>query len=386
MKITASDCLAILRKFGRADTSVTTSAIDQLAVRHPRSISTLASFRYQKQHYALLFDDTAADSADYIRQQVHSAHPNAHTFLVVNPSSSLTTYGLPFEGKDVYLIALDSNTQRLDAYLAATYPEYSRASWQKHIKAGRISINGRTCTSPKRGITDDDTLDITLPSAPDYSRRELPIIYIDDDVIVVDKPIGVLTHRKNPLDDEFTVADFFRRYTTHGLDTDRPGVVHRLDRDTSGLLIGARSSTAYDWLKTQFADRAITKHYTAVLDGVPRARELRIDVPIGRNPRAPGTFRADASGKPAQTILRVVETAGERALVSLLPRTGRTHQLRVHAAHIGTPILGDRIYGQAADRLYLHAHQLTLTLPSGGTHTFTSAIPESFYLARQPDV
>lgn len=378
MKLSQSDCLAVLRLFGQASEENVPREIERLVVSRPTEISTLGTFRFGKRTFVLLFDDSLEDEPQAIEASIQHAHPNAHVALFENPTAASDTYGAPYEGKDCYLAALDDNKQRLDVYLAATYPEYSRSSWQKYIKAGHISVNGAVQKTPKYEVDGREVIDIKLPDAPDHSDKELPILYIDDDVIVINKPIGVLTHHKNQLDTEFTVADFFRRYTTHGLDTDRPGIVHRLDRDTSGVMIGARSAVAYEHLKEQFSERLAQKTYEAVVDGVPSEPELLIDLPIARNPTKPGSFKVDPHGKPAQTQLETVETNGTHTLVRLHPRTGRTHQLRVHLAHIRTPIHGDRLYGRPADQLYLHAAELTLMLPSGQEQTFSSPRPAAF--------
>lgn len=378
MKVSTGDCLHALRLFGQAGDDNVPREIERLAVSHPSEVSTMATFRLGKRSFALLFDDTLADDADDITESVRRVHPNAHITLIANPRQADTTYGAPFEGKECYLAALDDNKQRLDVYLAATYPDYSRSSWQKYIKAGHVSVNGTVQKTPKYEVDGSEAIVVKLPDAPDHDDKELPILYIDGDVIVINKPAGILTHHKNQLDTEFTVADFFRRYTTHGLDTDRPGIVHRLDRDTSGVMIGARTPAAYDHLKEQFAERLVSKTYEAVVDGIPSEPELLIDLPIARNPRAPGSFKVDPRGKSAQTALETLETNSKYTLVRLRPRTGRTHQLRVHAAHIHTPIHGDRLYGRGADRLYLHAAELSLALPSGETRTFSSPRPTSF--------
>src|SRR5690606_10034226 len=139
------------------------------------------------------------------------------------------------------LFTVTSDKKRLDVLLAEQYPHLSRSTWQKHVKAGHVSVNGTVQTSPKHEVTDADAIAANTPDATDFSGHELPILYLDDNVIVVNKPAGVLTHAKGALNDEFTVAEFFRRYTTFGLETNRPGIVHRLDRDTSGVMIGARN-------------------------------------------------------------------------------------------------------------------------------------------------
>ena len=378
MKVSASDCLALLRRFNQATDENVPREIERITITHPSEVSTLASFRFGKRTFTLLFDDTLEDEPEQITHTIRIPHPNAHVTLFENPRESDETYGMPFEGKECYLAVLDDNEQRLDIYLAKTHPEYSRSSWQKYIKAGHISVDGTVQKVPKYEVDGSENIAIKLPEAPSHDDKELPILYIDDDVIVINKPIGVLTHHKNQLDTEFSVADFFRRYTTQGLDTDRPGIVHRLDRDTSGVMIGARHETAYQHLKEQFSERLAHKTYEAVLDGIPKDPELIIELPIARNPAAPGSFKVDPHGKPAKTRLETITTNGTHTLVTLQPETGRTHQLRVHMKHIGTPIHGDRLYGKSADRLYLHAAKLALTLPSGEEYTFSSPRPVSF--------
>jgi len=298
--------------------------------------------------------------------------------VLENPNDHLTTYALPFKGKEVYVFMVKSPKKRLDMTLAERYPDISRSTWQKHIKAGHVSVNGTVRESPKFDITEADSIEIAIPDATDFSSHELPIVYLDDNVIVINKPVGVLTHAKGALNDEFTVAEFFRRYTTVGLDTNRPGIVHRLDRDTSGIMIGARTPEAATLLQKQFADRKTKKTYTAVVDGHLKQHEAKIDLPIGRNPNAPSTFRVDSKGKSAVTRYNVLATNDKLSLVELRPETGRTHQLRVHMHYIGTPILGDRVYGKPADRLYLHATKLEVTIPGSLRKTFEAPVPAEF--------
>lgn len=378
MKISTTDCLAALRTFNQASDEHVPREIERLTIKHPTEFSTVGTFRFGKRTFALLFDDTLEDTADSIEQVLQHVHPNAHLTILSNPNDSGHTYGAPFEGKDCYLIALDDNRKRLDVYMAETHPKYSRSSWQKYIKAGYVSVNGAVQKTTKFEVDGSEKITATLPDAPSHDDKTLPILYIDDDVIVINKPIGILTHAKNQLDTEFTVADFFRRYTTFGLDTDRPGIVHRLDRDTSGVMIGARHEAAYTHLKEQFSSRQAHKTYEAIVDGVPSEPELLVDLPIARNPSSPGSFKVDPRGKPAQTKVEILHTNGTYTLLRLEPRTGRTHQLRVHLAHIRTPIHGDRLYGKPDDRLFLHATKLMIELPSGETKEFVAPRPKRF--------
>lgn len=268
---------------------------------------------------------------------------------------------------------------RLDAYLAETRPEYSRSAWQKLIKQGHVCINGACVDVAKYEVSDDDDITVKLPPVP-VQTTELPVLYEDDDVVVINKPVGVLTHAKGTIAEEFTVADFVRPKTSYKSDTNRPGIIHRLDRDTSGVLLCVKNNAAATMLSKQFERRTAKKTYYALTDGVPKQSEANIDVPIGRNPKHPSQFRADINGKSAQTHYIVEADDGSSALVKLQPHTGRTHQLRVHMQHIGTPIRGDRVYGKTANRLYLHAYQLQITLPSGENHIFTAPLPPEFAL------
>lgn len=269
---------------------------------------------------------------------------------------------------------------RLDAYMAQYWPETSRSVWQKYIAAGYVKVNDEVVTSVKKSLSEDDIVTYSIPATPDFSSNTLPVVYEDDNVIVINKPIGVLSHSKGALNDEFTVAEFFRPLTTYHSDTNRPGIIHRLDRDTSGIMMGARNDATASMLQKQFSNRKVKKTYYAVVDGVPKAEEAVIDLPIARHPTAPSTFRVHTGGKTAQTAYKVIASDGKHSLVRLQPHTGRTHQLRVHMAYLGTPIHGDRVYGKAADRLYLHAASLEITIPEGQRKIFEAVVPKEFAL------
>ncbi len=271
---------------------------------------------------------------------------------------------------------------RLDAYLAEYWPEYSRSTWQKYVKAGYVMVNGVTETSVKVILEEDDQVEPNIPSKNSHNDESLPVIYQDDNVIVINKPTGVLTHSKGALNDEFTVASFFARFSSYHSETNRPGIVHRLDRDTSGVLIGALNDETASLLQRQFSDRKVKKTYYAITDGTPKHSEATIDLPIGRDPKTPSRFRVDASGKSAQTKYHVIASNDKYSLVKLMPTTGRTHQLRVHMSYIGAPIHGDRVYGKPADRLYLHAESLEITIPTSQRRTFTAPLPEEFDISK----
>ena len=270
---------------------------------------------------------------------------------------------------------------RLDQYVAQYWPEYSRSVWQKYIEAGYVQVNGSVETSPKKQLGEDDEVSVHIPDAPDYSDHELPVVYEDDDVVLINKPSGVLTHSKGAVNEEFTVADFVRGKMTEPEDSNRPGIVHRLDRATSGIIIAAKHSTAKHHLQKQFQDRKAKKEYIAIVRGVPSQKKATISVPIGRNPKEPSQFRVDAKGKEAKTYVELLYTDGILSVVSLRPHTGRTHQLRIHMNYYGVPIVGDDLYGGGKSpigRLALHAQSLEITLPSKRRETFTAALPEDF--------
>lgn len=381
VKVSSMDIISILRRFEIAGEDNAPRHVEQVKITNTTPLSTLVNFRFMRHNYYILFDDEALDDPEYVLQQVRLIDENVEGDTLPNPQDHQTEYALPFKGKDVYVFITKSAKRRLDSELADRHPGTSRSTWQKHIKAGHISVNGEVQLSPKANITDSDSIAIDTPDAIDFTGQELPIIYLDDNVIVINKPIGVLTHAKGALNEEFTVGEFFRRYCTYNSDTNRPGIVHRLDRDTSGIMIGARNEATATMLQKQFADRKTKKTYMAVTVGVPKNDTAKIDLPIGRNPSAPSTFRVDAKGKSAITNYTVVDATDKLALIELRPHTGRTHQLRVHMSYLGTPILGDRIYGKEADRLYLHALSLEITIPTSDRRTFEAPLPPEFKAA-----
>jgi len=270
---------------------------------------------------------------------------------------------------------------RLDQYVAQYWPEYSRSVWQKFIKAGVVSVNGTVEHAIRHEVGEDDQ--VTIGDLPHQTpeKVEVPIIYEDDHVLVLNKPTGMLTHAKGELLDEFTLADFVLPRMTEPETTNRPGIVHRLDRDTSGVIIAAKDAHTKHLLQKQFQDRKAKKTYYALVWGTPKLAEALIDLPISRNPKLPSTFRIDPKGKSATTQYKVLESSSRMSLLELRPTTGRTHQLRVHMEYIGTPIVGDKLYSDKKSpigRLCLHAHELEITIPTANRQTFTADIPKEF--------
>jgi 23S rRNA pseudouridine1911/1915/1917 synthase len=262
-------------------------------------------------------------------------------------------------------------------------PELSRAFGTKLIEQGRVTVNGQPVTKAGYKLREGDEviIDYDLSEREDIPEITLDILYEDDDCVVITKPLGLLTHSKGDFNPEPTVETWLRSHTKQPAEMlgPRAGIVHRLDRATSGVMICAKTSEALSWLQKQFAQRRTKKTYYAVVKGELKQSEAIIDMPIERNPKAPATFRVGHAGKSALTQYKVLRTDGKFSLVELKPTTGRTHQLRVHLSHLGHPIIGDPMYGgEKADRMMLHAESLELTLPNRERKTFTSPMPKEF--------
>lgn len=258
--------------------------------------------------------------------------------------------------------------RRFDMVLLEKYPQYTRGTIQKFIKEGLANINGEVISKANYlvELEQEEHCEITIPETDNKERP--PVIYEDDNVIVFDKPAGMLSIKKGAYLDETAIEDFGE-------------IVHRLDRDTSGVIIVAKNAETKSKLQKQFAERKTHKCYYALVCGHPKQSHALINVPLTRNLKKPTTFIADKDGREAITEYKVIASNDRFSLVELKPRTGRTHQLRIHMAHIGTPILGDPVYNPKspkADRMYLHAYSLEITIPEGQRMTFTALLPESF--------
>ncbi len=277
-------------------------------------------------------------------------------------------------------VKLAARPMRADVLLARLHPVFSRAALAKLFDKGLVTLHGKAL-KPGEKIMPDAPMAADLSSLQQTTEEiDLPVLYEDDDAIVIDKPAGVLTHVQGEFNPEPTVASFLRQKSKELEEGERAGVVHRLDRATSGVIIGAKNKRAMSWLQKQFADRAVAKTYVAIIRGHVKQDEAIIDMPIERNPKAPATHRVGANGRPAQTHYKVLQTNDQYSLIELKPKTGRTHQLRVHLAHLGHSIVGDPLYGTGkyGDRLYLHAQSLEITLPNGVRKTFTAPLPPEF--------
>ncbi len=257
---------------------------------------------------------------------------------------------------------------RLDHLLVQQHPEYNRSSLQTFIKNGYVTVDGEVAKKPNTKVLPEAKIILNVPKATDLPPRP-PVIYEDEHVLVLDKPAGLLSMAKGEYCPEPTLEDY-------GL------LVHRLDRDTSGVVILAKDSTTQKMLRKQFQDRKTHKTYYAVVAGHPKLDEAMIDLPIARNLKRPTTFQVDQNGKSSQTYYKVLAKNDKYSLLELKPTTGRTHQLRVHLKYLGVPIVGDVVYGDGkGERLFLHAKELEITVPgenSGKRKIFRSELPKEF--------
>lgn len=277
------------------------------------------------------------------------------------------------------IVDSESVGKRADVFVSNQFPDFSRSTLKGLFEHQKIHCD-KKIIKPGYKLKTGETLTINsqelyeLPGVIDF-----PIVYEDDDVVVVDKPSGVLTHSKGALNPEPTVASFIKSKISDGdLKGNRAGIVHRLDRMTSGVIIAAKKASSLKYLQKQFSSRKAQKTYLAIVEGVPEPNAAIIDAPIARNPKRPQTFRVAAGGKPARTRYKLLKRLGSNSLIELQPETGRTHQLRVHMAYIHHPVVGDAAYGHGENRMFLHAHKLKLKLPNGKLRTFTAKPPINF--------
>jgi len=270
--------------------------------------------------------------------------------------------------------------KRVDNVIHELRPDLTRSMASKLIKMGKVTINNKIVTKPSQKVKINDKIIV------DYDQNEydpnleidIPVIYEDDEVVVINKPLGLLSHAKGNFNKEPTVETWVKSRIKN-IEGPRAGIVHRLDRATSGVMILAKTLNAQKKLSKQFANRKVKKTYIAVVDGILKENEALVDLPIERNPKKPQTFRVGINGKSAQTNYKVLDHNDKYTLVELKPTTGRTHQLRVHLNYLLHPIAGDIIYeGSKQDRMYLHALSLELTLPNSERRTFEAKLPSEF--------
>ena len=284
----------------------------------------------------------------------------------------------------VYNFIADKSGIRLDKYVSEKCSELSRTRAQKLIADGYITVNDGTAKASVK-LNVDDRVDIIIPpTAPSPLSPEaipLNIIYEDDDLLVVDKPAGLTVHPA-PGHPDHTLVNAILSHFPRLADISeslRPGIVHRLDKDTSGVMLVAKNSVAQTNLVDQFKNRSVMKVYLALVKGHLTPEEGVIEAPIGRDSGNRKRMAVVTRGRESRTRYHVVKYMGDYTLLEVKPETGRTHQIRVHLAAIGSPVVGDAVYGVKSDflaRQFLHACRLGFKLPSTGEYVeFKSPLP-----------
>jgi 23S rRNA pseudouridine1911/1915/1917 synthase len=284
-------------------------------------------------------------------------------------------------------VVAEQSGQRLDQVIAA--PIGSRAQAAALIEAGAVTVDGRLVRK-RHAVTAGETVVVTTPatvlSAPEADPAPFTVLHEDADLLVVDKPAGVVVH---PARGHWTgtLAQALAGRAAGGEDPGRAGIVHRLDRDTSGLLVVARSEIAHRELKGQLGRRELHREYVALVDGAPQARTGTIEAPIGRDRRDRTRMSLDSDDpREARTHFTLQRRVGAASLLEVVLDTGRTHQIRVHLGAIGLPVAGDPVYGTAGayglQRQFLHAARLSFVHPvTGEAIDVRSALPEDLAAA-----
>ena len=276
---------------------------------------------------------------------------------------------------------------RLDRYLAAALPEFSRSRLQALIRSSDVQLEGKTVRT-RETVQPGNVVRLTIPPSQEVEAQpeEIPlqILFEDDDLLILNKPAGLVIHpgAGNP---SHTLVNALLHHCPNlsGIGgKQRPGIVHRLDKETSGCLVVAKNDTAHRELARQFAGREMTKIYLALVTGTLKRCHGTIAAPIGRHPVHRKKMRVDSRrGREARTDYRVLQSLGTVSLVECVLHSGRTHQIRVHLHHLGHPVIGDSLYSgeSGAPRQMLHAWKLGFTHPrTKEPMLFEAPIPEDF--------
>ena len=293
---------------------------------------------------------------------------------------------------------IEKRALRLDAHLAAAHPAISRSRWKQLIEEGQVALNGKPILKTNTALSPGDELRCVLPDpAPaGLVATDIPldILYEDADLIVLNKPAGLVVHpAPGHAADTLVNALLHHCADLQGIGGElRPGIVHRLDKDTSGVLVVAKNEQAVANLVAQFSAHTVEKEYLALVWGAPKKSSGTIELPIGRHPVHRKKMAIVAKGRPAVTRYETLVAMPLASLLRVRIETGRTHQIRVHMAHLGHPVVGDATYGRArhglpADleipRQMLHAHRLKIAHPRDGRPMEFIAPPPADFLAAQ---
>lgn len=307
------------------------------------------------------------------------------------------------------IVSKENSGERLDIYLVKKFPEKSRSKIQKEILKGAVLVNGKNTSVHHFIKMGDEIVFVTSNQKRVTSNLESQktlnphILYEDADVIVLEKPASLLVHETSRKEPHTLVAWLLKKYPeieNIGEEKYRAGIVHRLDKDVSGIMVVAKTQEMYEYLKKQFKKRSITKEYTALVYGAPLQHSGKINLPIGRNPK--GKFVAHprsqkkkllSKDRNAVTHYTVRERIKNFSIFKIQILTGRTHQIRAHLAYLGHPIVGDKEYGPkkafhklfskkikviSAPRIMLHSHKLEFKNREGNIKKFESPLPKEF--------
>ena len=305
--------------------------------------------------------------------------------FVLSSSSEILKESTPIQ----FVVSANDAKLRLDQFLAKRLPEYSRSRLQQLIRSGFVRLNEQT-TRPRQIVHDGDKIDLVEPPLEKIDTRPEPIpldvLFEDDDLVVINKPAGLTVH-PGAGQREHTLVNALLSHCTSlsGIaGKERPGIVHRLDKETSGCLVVAKNDIAHRELSKQFAARTVEKIYLALVAGKLRKPAGVIEEKIGRHPvHRQRMSVASKRGRPAKTEYRVIRSSDQASMVECRLHSGRTHQIRVHLHHLGHPVLGDKVYAPrfAKDfpRQMLHAWKLGFRHPrTGDWKIFEAPLPEDF--------
>jgi len=284
---------------------------------------------------------------------------------------------------------VQAGEERLDKYLVSCLPEFSRSRLQGLIRDNQVLVDGQVVTKTSHILNRGQKVVVTIPEPEPVGLipEEIPldIIYESDDLMIINKPAGMVVHPgAGHKTGTLVHAALAHAPELEGIGGElRPGVVHRLDKDTSGLILVAKNDRSHRWLQEQFRLRRVRKVYLALVDGTPPTPTGRIEAPIGRDPahRRKMAVTTLQKGREAVTEYQTVETYAHHTLIEAHPLTGRTHQIRLHMAFLGCPIVADSLYGRRKpslplERHFLHATRLTILLPGQmEEQTFTAPLP-----------
>jgi 23S rRNA pseudouridine1911/1915/1917 synthase len=286
--------------------------------------------------------------------------------MLLDLEKKMNTYSLSVE--------LDAS-ERVDLYLSEHIEEISRSRIQKLIESGNLLINDAVCPNKKELLKNGDRLTLSLPelAALNLEPQDIPleILYEDEHLLVINKPIGLVVHPA-PGHEDSTLVNALLAHCTHlsGINgTARPGIVHRLDKDTSGAIVVAKNDHAHQSLQAQIQAKTAKREYLGIVLGIPKLSEGKVDAPIGRHKNDRKKMAIIPDGRNAVTHWQVLEPLQNHALLKFDLETGRTHQIRVHAAHLGHAIAGDHLYGKPIKNIpgqLLHAWRLTFSHPVSG--------------------